>query len=152
MSYGLPDFEERKSLAEQRSPSTKKRLYTWEEVGTMIYQLGNIMEPLIVMADYIVGVKRGGLVPAVALSNRFKKPLLVIDPFKFKVDDLPHAPLIIVDDVLDTGKVFNTITEKLYMKRTYMFGALSRKPWFEEDNNTYTVHETDAWICFPWEI
>jgi len=152
MSYSIPDYNEKKGMAESRSPSVNKRVYTWEEIGLMMHHLGDRLELTGHISDYIVGVTRGGLVPAVALSNRFKKPLVVIDPFEFKVEDLPSGHLLIVDDVFDTGKVLKEIEGKIIKERIYTLAALVSKPWAPKGSNIVTVCETTDWICFPWEV
>jgi len=60
--------------------------------------------------DCVVGIKRGGLIPAVCLSHKLDLPLTVWDV----EDPLPWdhfcgaAPLF-VDDILDTGKTMEPI-------------------------------------------
>jgi len=48
---------------------SKKVYYSWEDIGHMLMSINNLMSADGWRPDYIVGVTRGGLVPAVMLSN-----------------------------------------------------------------------------------
>ena len=79
--------------------------------------------------DYVVGITRGGLVPATMISHWFNVPLQTLkvslredatqcesnlwmaeDAFGYDVD-LPTPNILIVDDINDTGATFNWIME-----------------------------------------
>jgi hypoxanthine phosphoribosyltransferase len=80
--------------------------------------------------DYIVGISRGGLVPAVHLSHLLEKPLLVLDyslrdkqvvnyEYRRIIRDICNdimsfhggepKKILMVDDIVDSGETFNTI-------------------------------------------
>ena len=131
-----------------------------------------------VAPDYVVGLSRGGLVPAVCLSHKFGVPLI---PLKWstrdfvekdedtlqKLIDLADSKkrLLIVDDIFDTGETFMKISE--VFERNYIDGALPvfaslvtnrttpNFPVFISQNILLTGSYIDKgpsdWLVFPWE-
>lgn len=116
--------------------------------------------------DIIVGVARGGLIPAVRLSHLLgDKPLRVIQIKYYKgVDRRGPKPelltdvgrlegkVLAVDDVADTGASLELTIEHLKRKgaKKIKVATLAVKPrsTFRPD---FFVLETDKWIVFPWE-
>ena len=118
--------------------------------------------------DVIVGISRGGLVPARILSDilnnknlavlgiifykgvgaRTKSPQITQDLTK----DLKGKKVLVVDDVSDTGK--SLIVAKDYIANKgaseIKVATLHYKPHskFKPD---YYIRTTDAWIVYPWE-
>lgn len=74
--------------------------------------------------DFIVGVSRGGLVPATFLSTFIDKPLVAI--YVNKIDDysiscdrldwLKNKRVLIVDDVIRSGRTMRDVIEFLHSK------------------------------------
>lgn len=115
--------------------------------------------------DVVVGVARGGLVPAVRISHllgdkyfrvihvryyqgkkRLKKPVLISD-----VENL-SGKVLLVDDVADTGESLKFALEhtKRKSKGEVRVATIACKPNSDFKPN-YFVIETDKWIVFPWE-
>ena len=130
----------------------KKVYYTWDR-----YQedLGTLADDLQFEPSVIVGIARGGLVPAVQLSHILGKSLLSChyqtrDGGRKERIKIPEYALI-VDDINDTGKTLTGVTEKvehdrfatltLFNKSTSMF----KVDYFAKDA------KDDEWIVFPWE-
>jgi hypoxanthine phosphoribosyltransferase len=113
----------------------KKVYYSWEDVEHMISSINNEMAADGWRPDYIVGMSRGGLVPAVMLSNMSGIPMHALgkdetncwmseEAFGYvstynddtTVDDIvPDIPenandhrkkILIMDDINDAGKTF----------------------------------------------
>ena len=55
-----------------------KIFYSWQDFDESIEILTNYITMSGWTPDYIVGVKRGGLVPAIKLSHVFDKPLIMM--------------------------------------------------------------------------
>ena len=112
---------------------TEKRVhYTWKDVEHMIHVINNLMATDGWRPDYIVGLTRGGLVPAVMLSNITGIKLHTLnaryddqdggesnlwmaeDAYGFNHDyddNYYHCPttakkILIVDDINNNGKTF----------------------------------------------
>lgn len=116
--------------------------------------------------DIIVGVSRGGLVPARLLSDMLgvddvyimrvrhytgigkhaKKPVIV--------QDIPISVagkrVLVADDVADSGGSLAVVRNRLRGAKELRIATLHMKPHskFEPD---YYVAETNAWIAYPWE-
>ncbi len=118
--------------------------------------------------DLIVGVLRGGWVPARLLSDYLGVDRIGVVEVKFYrgVGDRAERPVItqplvveargktvlVVDDVADTGKTLNTVTDflSLYGPRKILTATIYVKPW-SIIRPDYYAYETDAWIIFPWD-
>ena len=118
--------------------------------------------------DLIVGILRGGWVPARLLSDYLGVDRIGVVEVKFYkgVGDRAERPVVtqplvveardrtvlVVDDVADTGKTLNTVTNflSLYGPRKILTATLYVKPW-SIIRPDYYAFETDAWIIFPWD-
>lgn len=117
--------------------------------------------------DYIVGLSRGGLIPATILSHMTDIPLV---PVKYSSKSgngdnrnhdnvLPHidgATLLIVDDISDSGNTLREVVDHYrYEGHTVRTAALYYKelanPVFVPDIVWKTIPEDGPWIVFPWE-
>lgn len=117
--------------------------------------------------DLIIGVARGGLIPAVRLSHLLNDCLMRIIHVKYykNVNETRDEPeifwsdigdlkgkILVVDDVADTGDTLKVVTDHLGDKLdgemricTVVYKPSSKiKP-------DYYVYETDGWVVFPWE-
>lgn len=119
--------------------------------------------------DYIVGVKRGGLIPAIALSHRLNKPLIMMScqlrdsednqVRLYEVKDLDkNSNILIVDDICDSGQTFYSIINEL---RIYGFKYTKTCSLFFNTAQNFHVHyksitidriKDKRWISFPWEV
>ncbi|UXD22462.1 hypothetical protein IPA_05030 [Ignicoccus pacificus DSM 13166] len=116
--------------------------------------------------DIIVGVLRGGIVPAILLSDILSKDVVAVRVKSYQgthklgqpriltpLCDLLEKKVLIVDDVCDTGETI-TILES-YLK---MLGAKEVKKAVIVKKSKcrakidHWVIESDAWILFPWEV
>lgn len=117
---------------------------------------------------HVVGVARGGMVPATIMSYMFdaklyaygvssykdkKQTLLTVDQdIDFDLID-ENSHLLIVDDICDSGKTFEHIKEKVGNK----FKSVRYASLFAKKNSTHVVDhysvivKDDTWVVFPWE-
>ena len=118
----------------------------------------------------IVGISRGGLVPARIASDFFGRDIhLTIVKVEFYSDiaktrdepviseglqvDVEGERVLLVDDVADTGKslaLVNSLLKERGAKEVKIL-TLYKKPWTIIDPDYY-ARETEAWIIFPWEV
>ena len=114
----------------------------------------------------VVGITRGGLVPAMIVSRELD--IRVVDTISVrsyshqaqaeaKVIKAPQADLmsdgtgiLIVDDLVDTGKTLELV-RKLYPKAHFatVYAKPSGKPMVE---SYITEVSQDTWIFFPWDM
>ena len=120
---------------------TKSKIFiTWLDVDILIQKLSYKITQEQPQVDSIMGLPRGGLIPAVMLSHKLGLPLV------FE----PTRKTLIVDDICDSGKTFMEITKDHPYN---LFACLHFKPhtskfipeiWGEK-------YEGDDWIVYPWE-
>ena len=111
----------------------------------------------------IVGLSRGGLIPAVILSHKLGLPARPIE-YSSKVgngsglneNNIPEwfvdAPyVIVVDDIADTGATFREINEFRFSENT-TFVSLFKSTRCTAHVDFYGVMcDEKAWIDMPWE-
>lgn len=122
--------------------------------------------------DWILGVARGGLIPAVMISHMLDVPMLTTcySSKKGAGDDrnhdnlLPEIPeqrkvstILIVDDIIDTGNTIQEIYNHYRLKNLnhiIVHAALYHKVGSSIiPNYTWqTIPENAPWIEFPWEV
>ena len=114
--------------------------------------------------EIIVGITRGGLLPALHLSHHLDRPMKTIQWQTRDADKCEHneeiqnymdhdARVIFVDDINDTGRTFLEISKRYHGSRPNIrFTSLVKK---QETNFPYasaalTISDK-RWIVFPWE-
>jgi len=117
--------------------------------------------------DYIIGIGRGGLIPATMLAYKLNKKVLVfgINTYNntihtgkwtiYQPVTLPTAPskFLVVDDICDTGNTFN-IFKGMYSNTIHTFDYASL---FVKDKSSHMVNcygfsvPEETWLTFPWE-
>ena len=94
--------------------------------------------------DAVWGLPRGGVVPAVLVSERLGVPMLWEQPVE------ADGRVLVVDDLVDSGSTAEGVFEALG-RLDYRFDALLRKPGspaaIAPDAKT-----ADGWVVFPWEL
>jgi hypoxanthine phosphoribosyltransferase len=118
--------------------------------------------------DVIVGVSRGGWLPARILSDLLSNPSLTSVGAELYVGvserrseavitqpvsaDVKGKKVLIVDEVDDTGKTLELVKEYLTEQgaTAIRIATIYYKPWSTVKPD-YFEKETDSWIVFPWE-
>ena len=110
--------------------------------------------------DVIVGITRGGLVPAVMLSHKLNKPMRTLQwqtrdglykehSGEIMQDILDGKIVYFIDDINDTGETFQQI-KKFYTGGVYISLVQRKSSQFEVDFCPRTF-DGENWIVFPWE-
>lgn len=106
----------------------------------------------------VLGIGRGGAILGIILSHTFNKPFLhlqirYIDVKKglIEIGEMPEIfpPVLIVDDLCDTGRTMANIAERL-RKQKVLTAVLYLKPWSTYTPN-YWVAKTESYIVFWYE-
>jgi len=118
--------------------------------------------------DFIVGVGRGGLIPATMLAYKLKKKVISFgintydDTVQTDIYVVYHpitiptkvSKILVVDDICDTGNTFNIIRD-IYNKEenlTIEFASLFVKDSKSHLVDYYGLSVSDGiWLDFPWE-
>ena len=119
---------------------TKYKLFlSWEDIDLLVDVLSGKIKKKCPEIDSIMGLPRGGLIPAVILSHKLNLPL---------VSELTENTLI-VDDICDSGKTFIEIYKQY---PNLKFASLHFKPHISDFNPTvYSTTVGDLWVVYPWE-
>ena len=151
--------------------------YDWENVNRAVVglyiqlqrELARNEEELVT----IIGIQRGGLIPAVMLSHAFNvemQPLIWQTRDQAKHTDPDSLckivygckrgkAILIVDDIVDSGKTFNDIRRHISFcnainPASIYYAALIEKSTAKLDMPilSHTFTDSDAWVYFPWEV
>ena len=141
---------------------------TWSQIYDMLLSQAQKISAQNFRADIVVGVARGGLVPARILTDLLEIPELVtiqisfyqniaqptIEPILKQALTVPieGKKVLLVDDIADSG-------ESLKLAQTYLHqqGALETKTatlYLKPQSITtpdFYEKRTSAWVVFPWD-
>ena len=152
--------------------SIDKRYVSWNHVEEYVNRILFDMYKDQWKPDYIVGLTRGGLIPAVMASHKVDVPMKALKvSLRDHVDDNDHnwaiaedaqagAKILVIDDINDTGATLNWIVNdwklnkvKHNVKFAVLFDNLSSSFGQEVDYCATEINkaEKDEWIVFPWE-
>lgn len=135
--------------------------YTWEQVQGDCLELARMTLASGYKPDFIMGVSRGGMIPAVLISQFLGMPLYPItislrdhkQPISYDRTPFvsPNTQILVVDDINDSGDTLTAIVDELpqcYIQTATLFEKTSSK--FAVD---YAARPAsfDEWIVFPWE-
>ena len=110
--------------------------------------------------DVVVGISRGGLIPAVMISHKLKLPLLTmtvtlrdnlarVQSLKIKKGE----KALVVDDINDSGNTLTMISEFFKTRHIHAGYAVLQNKLSRNFSVDYygTLQDNDNWINFPWE-
>jgi len=143
-----------------------KILYAWHGVYPRCEKIAKeLKEKYANITDYeIVGISRGGLVPAVIISNLLgirKVHSLGLKTYKdqekdgveiYQVPDLANNnKILLIDDISDTGESF-AIAKKLYGHKELVTASVYMKEKTKFVPDVVGDHiDNNIWAVFPWE-
>jgi hypoxanthine phosphoribosyltransferase len=141
---------------------------TWNQIYDMLLHMaGNIRQ-----SDYkpevIVGITKGGWIPARVLSDLLEVPHLATIGVEFYVgvaetknepvltqgvsESVAGKRVLVVDDIADTGESMALAKSHIDQKGAVEVrtATMYRKPWSKTAPDYYEK-ETSYWVVFPWE-
>jgi len=134
-------------------------LYPWFKIDELVKEIDNKVSSY--KPTHIVGIARGGLVPAVMLSHQLNLPMETLG-VSFRDNKATHhtkfkpikdARYLIVDDINDSGTTFKVVTDIFKNRRlNHRTAALINKEKSDFNVDFYgEMFYHDNWINFPWE-
>jgi len=144
--------------------------FSWQTIHDGIEALALMVKPL--RPHLIVGVARGGLVPATLLSHRLNVRLETIKAQAYEGSrrtierpirisgwkpDFNKAGVLIVDDIMDTGDTYEAINNNIQYAGIrdpilMTFVSLVKKKECRFPTHMFFAQvPQDVWVNFPWE-
>ena len=123
----------------------EKKFYDWNWVDKQIDEIGEKLEAYD-KPEFITGVPRGGLIPAILMSHKFDIPFIGLEAAKTLPGNLKKK-ILVVDDIADSGNTLaqiqrhNFLTATLARRHSSIFNPL----FVGSDIND------EHWLVFPWE-
>ena len=148
--------------------SEEREILTWAAFGAGVRELAQMITESGYQPDIILGIARGGLIPAGSLGyalavkntyvinveyytdvdQRLEVPTIL--PPYLELVDLEQADILVVDDVADTGHTLQMVHEFVVGKvATARTAVLYEKPR-SVIKSDYVWRRTSRWINFPW--
>ena len=142
---------------------------TWYQIYSLLLSQAEKIRQSGFKPDIIVGVTRGGWVPARVLADLLEISHLATVGIEFYmgVAETRSEPILtqrvsayvqgkkalLVDDVADSGKSLQLAKEHLWQRgvKEVRIATLYRKP-LSVTKPDYCEKETRCWVVFPWEI
>ncbi len=141
---------------------------SWDEIEELTLILAEKIRASGFKPDIVLGIMRGGWIPARILADFLGVEEIAAIEIKFyrgvgetrerpvvtkpPIADLRGRNVLVMDDVSDTGKSLSVAITVLtfFGPSSLKTATLFVKPWtmFIPD---YYVDSTEAWIAFPWE-
>ena len=141
----------------------------WNQIYDMLLELADRIRSTGFKPDIIVGISRGGWIPARVLSDLLDNPYVTSVRVEFYAGvyetnreprltqpiavDVSEKRILLVDDVVDTGSSAVLVREHLSKQgvKEVRLLTLYYKPWSVVKPDLYSK-ETRDWIVFPWEV
>ncbi len=142
---------------------------SWEEVEKITDELAGKIKDSGFEPDFVVGIANGGLIPLYFLVKKLDyKKVFTITVSSYEKDkkgdvkilylpqiDLSNKKVLLVDEIVETGDTFKTISEvlkkdyKVAEIKTVVLGINKEKCKIIPDFHVFEVQ--GEWVVFPWE-
>ena len=153
------------------TPSPDLAFIPYPEFGADVQAVAAALEGDRWKPDYVVGIGRGGLVPAVYLSHRTSIPLLSVDyssgvpSFAEKLMEKLAAAtregraILLVDDINDSGSTIEALRKSLIghggadtcVRVAVLIDNLRSPAKVDYRSRTIDRSTDKRWFVFPWE-
>ena len=141
---------------------------SWNQIYSLLLELAEAVRKSRFKPEVIVGVSRGGWIPARIMSDLLENPKLVNVAIEYYVGiaETKHEPMLtqpvslpvkdkkvlVVDDVADTGESLKLV--KAHIKKQGASEIRIATIYYKPRSVTvpyYYRKKTSSWIIFPWD-
>jgi len=154
------------------------KIFSWREIDELARQLFNLVKSDGYDPEIILGISRGGWIPARLLSDMFEasylleghqtSSILATMQIRFYTGiaethtkpviaqdvgvDIFQKKILLIDDLADSGESLKCALDYLKLKdpKEVRIGTLLYKPW-SKVKPEYFVEEATEWVVFPHE-
>lgn len=122
------------------------KLYlSWTWVDEQLHNIGERLESVDKL-EFISGIPRGGLIPAVIMSHAFGIKYISYSSAKMLPKEI-RKNVLVIDDIADTGHTLKEANEL-----EFLTGTLAMRVGSKTTPNFYgELINDDRWLVFPWE-
>jgi hypoxanthine phosphoribosyltransferase len=149
-------------------PNTQYEVPTWNQIYDMLLNQTQKIHSDNYKPDIIIGIARGGLIPARILSDLLETPELATIQIEFYIDiaqtkqeptlkqslttQITNKKTLLVDDISDTGKSLQLAKNHLTQQgaKEIKTVTLYAKPQTITKPDYYEK-QTSKWLVFPWD-
>lgn len=122
-----------------------KLFLSWSWVDKQINKIGDQLETVDDL-EFVSGIPRGGLIPAVIMSHAFSVKYISYSSAKLLPQEL-RKKTIVLDDISDTGHTLKEADELGFITATLaMRSSTATTPRFVGQ-----LIGDNRWLVFPWE-
>ena len=150
-------------------PQTEFEVPTWNQIYDMLLSQAETISKSCFKPDIIIGIARGGWLPARVLTDLLEIPSLanVSAEYYMGIAETKNEPVLIqgvsvavagkkvliADDVADSGRSLKLVKEHVLQQgaKEVKTATVYCKPWSIVKPDYYE-RETKLWIVFPWEM
>jgi len=150
-------------------PQTEFEVPTWNQIYDMLLSQAEKISKSRFKPDIIIGIARGGWLPARVLTDLLEIPSLanVSAEYYMGIAETKNEPVLIqgvsvavagkkvliADDVADSGRSLKLVKEHVLQQgaKEVKTATVYCKPWSIVKPDYYE-RETKLWIVFPWEM
>jgi hypoxanthine phosphoribosyltransferase len=154
--------------AKQNQKNLTIKAPSWNHIHNLLIRLATRIKKSGFKPDIIVGVSRGGWIPARIMSDILENNILANVSVEFYVDigkskqkptitqpistSVKNMKVLVVDDLADSGESLKLVKAHLEKQgaQEIRIATIYFKPWSIVVPNYYEK-QTQNWIVFPWE-
>lgn len=107
--------------------------------------------------DVIVGLVRGGAVPANYVSQFLDLPCIMLNKDFESIEELKYKNVLVIDDINDSGSALTEVNDYFY---SLGVSSIKYATLITNEGSAFTVDysggsinkvEDPCWVVFPWE-
>jgi hypoxanthine phosphoribosyltransferase len=136
--------------------------YSWQDFDSDMRILSGKISESGSIPDFIIGIKRGGLLPSVKFSHILSVPLRVATIYKdnisIELEDISKSSnLLLVDEICDSGDTLQKMMSHLLsegflnVRSACLYYNIRQSFLVDYSARKIDRDKENRWIVFPWE-